>query len=93
MNLSDVGTTYLTGTLTTLVASLVTPGQRTRYKLRRFGVLFGLAAGAGLSGLLIKTAAAATPALPLVALGTALSLATLPARRLRTFSRPGDAEG
>jgi uncharacterized membrane protein YoaK (UPF0700 family) len=93
MNLSEAGTTYLTGTLTTLVASLVSPGQQTRYKLRRFGVLFGLAAGAGLSGLLIKTAAAADPALPLAALGTALVLATLPARWLRTFSRPGDAEG
>jgi uncharacterized membrane protein YoaK (UPF0700 family) len=93
MNLSDVGTTYLTGTLTTLVASLVTPGQPTRYKLRRFGVLSGLAAGAGLSGLLIKTAAAAAPVLPLAALGTALALATLPVRWLRRFSRPGDAEG
>src|ERR1019366_6877401 len=67
MNLSDVGTTYLTGTLTTLVASLVSPGQKTRNKLRRLGVLFGLAAGAGLSGLLIKTAAAGAPALPLTA--------------------------
>jgi uncharacterized membrane protein YoaK (UPF0700 family) len=89
MNLSDVGTTYLTGTLTTLVASLVTPGQRTRFKLRRFGVLFGLAAGAGLSGLLIKTAAAGAPALQLAALGTALGLATAPARwQQRLTSRP-----
>src|ERR1035438_4724584 len=78
MNLTDVGTTYLTGTLTTLVSSLVSPGQPTRYKLRRFGVLFGLAAGAGLSGLLIKTASAGAPALQLAALGTVLVLATAP---------------
>ncbi len=90
MNLSEVGTTYLTGTLTTLVSSLVTPGQRTRYKLRRFGVLAALAAGAALSGLLIKTAAAGAPALPLAALGTVLVLATAPAdwrSRLSFLSR------
>jgi uncharacterized membrane protein YoaK (UPF0700 family) len=80
MKLTDVGTTYLTGTLTTLISSLVSPGQQTRFKLRRFGVLFALAAGAGLSGLLIKTAAAAAPVLPLVALAVALVLAWAPAR-------------
>jgi uncharacterized membrane protein YoaK (UPF0700 family) len=88
MNLSEVGTTYLTGTLTTLVSSLVTPGQQTRFKLRRFGVLFGLAAGAGLSGLLIRTAASAAPALQLAALGVALVLAWAPAQwRQRLTSR------
>jgi hypothetical protein len=76
-----VGTTYLTGTLTTLVSSLVTPGAKTRFKLRRFGVLIALAAGAALSGLLIKTAASAAPALPLVALALALLLAWAPAAR------------
>jgi uncharacterized membrane protein YoaK (UPF0700 family) len=81
MNLTDVGTTYLTGTLTTLVSSLVTPGAKTRFKLRRFGVLIALAAGAALSGLLIKTAASAAPALPLVALALALLLAWVPAAR------------
>jgi uncharacterized membrane protein YoaK (UPF0700 family) len=81
MNLTDVGTTYLTGTLTTLVSSLVTPGATTRFKLRRFGVLFALAAGAALSGLLIKTAASAAPALPLAALSIALILAWAPAAR------------
>jgi len=86
MNLSEVGTTYLTGTLTTLVSSLVTPGP-TRYKLRRFGVLFGLAAGAGLSGLLIKTAAAAAPALQVTALAVALVLAWAPARWWRSPDR------
>ena len=45
MGLTEVSTTYLTGTLTGLVASLVSPGQDTPYRLRRFGVLVGLAAG------------------------------------------------
>ncbi len=80
MKLTDVGTTYLTGTLTTLVSSLVSPGQKTPFKLRRLGVLFALALGAGLSGLLIKTAAAAAPVLPFAALGAALGLAWVPAR-------------
>ncbi len=53
MGLSEVSTTYLTGTLTGLVSSLVSPGQDTPHGLRRFGVLIGLAAGASLSGLLV----------------------------------------
>ena len=60
MGLTDVSTTFLTGTLTGLVSSLVSPGQDTPYGLRRFGVLIGLAAGAGLCGLLVATAAAAS---------------------------------
>jgi uncharacterized membrane protein YoaK (UPF0700 family) len=78
MGLAEVSTTYLTGTLTALVASLVSPGQDIPHGLRRFGVLLGLAAGASLCGLLIATAAAAVPALPLAALITTLVLATGP---------------
>jgi uncharacterized membrane protein YoaK (UPF0700 family) len=78
MGLMEVTTTYLTGTLTGLVASLARPGHKTPHRVRRFGVLIGLAAGASLSGLLIATAADAAdavPALPLGALVTALVLA------------------
>ena len=75
MGLVEVTTTYLTGTLTALVSSLARPGQETGHLARRFGVLFGLAAGASLSGLLIATAADAMPALPLAAVVTALVLA------------------
>jgi uncharacterized membrane protein YoaK (UPF0700 family) len=78
MGLTDVGTTYLTGTLTGLVSSLVSPGQATQFGGRRFGVLIGLAAGAALSGLLVATAADAVPALPLAALVTSLVLASAP---------------
>jgi len=75
MGLVDVTTTYLTGTLTALVGSLAQPGHETPDKYRRFGVLFGLAAGASLSGLLIADAADAMPVLPLATVVAALVLA------------------
>ena len=81
MGLTEVSTTYLTGTLTGLVSSLVSPGQDTPHGLRRFGVLIGLVAGASLCGLLVATAADAVPALPLAALVTTLVLATGPGGR------------
>jgi uncharacterized membrane protein YoaK (UPF0700 family) len=83
MGLTNVSTTFLTGTLTGLVSSLVSPGQDTPHGLRRFGVLIGLAAGAGLCGLLVATAAAVVPALPLAALVTTLVLASVPLRNGR----------
>jgi uncharacterized membrane protein YoaK (UPF0700 family) len=83
MGLSEVSTTYLTGTLTGLVSSLVSPDQDTRHGLRRFGVLIGLAAGASLGGLLVAVAAAGVPALPLAAVLTVLVLAAAPRRWLR----------
>jgi uncharacterized membrane protein YoaK (UPF0700 family) len=76
MGLSDVSTTYLTGTLTGLVSSLVSPGQDTPHGLRRFGVLIGLLAGAVLSGLLLATAAPGVPLLPLAAVTVTLVLAS-----------------
>ena len=76
MGLTDVSTTYLTGTLTGLVSSLVRPDSDTPHGVRRFGVLGGLALGAILSGLLIATAADAVPALPLAALIFTLVLAS-----------------
>jgi uncharacterized membrane protein YoaK (UPF0700 family) len=77
MGLAHVSTTYLTGTLTGLVSSLVGPGKDTPHGVRRFGVLFGLMAGAGLSGLLLATAAAAVPVLPLAASAVTLTLASV----------------
>ena len=78
MGLTDVSTTYLTGTLTGLVGSLASPGRRKREGLIRPGVLAGLAAGALLSGLLLKTAPAGVPALPVAALITVVLLTTAP---------------
>jgi uncharacterized membrane protein YoaK (UPF0700 family) len=78
MGLAQVSTTYLTGTLTGLVSSLVRPGQDTPHGIRRFGVLIGLVAGASLGGMFVATAAGVVPALPLAALVTTLVLATGP---------------
>jgi uncharacterized membrane protein YoaK (UPF0700 family) len=81
MGLTEVSTTYLTGTLTGLVSSLASPGQETPHSGRRVGVLIGLVAGASLCGLFVATAAAVVPALPLVALITTVVLATGPGWR------------
>ena len=83
MGLTHVSTTFLTGTLTGLVSSLASPGKETPLGVRRFGVLIGLAIGAGLSGLLLATAAEAMPVLPLAALITTLVLAAMPLRNGR----------
>jgi len=78
MGLTEVSTTYLTGTLTGLISSLVGPGPRATDRWRRLGVLLGLAAGASLTGLLVATAPDGVPALPLAALITCVVLASWP---------------
>ncbi len=80
MGLTSVSTTFLTGTLTGLVSSLVGPGQNTQHGARRIGVLIGLATGALLCGLLVATAPRAVPALPLAAVIAALVLSSVPVR-------------
>jgi uncharacterized membrane protein YoaK (UPF0700 family) len=62
-----ISTTYLTGTLTTVVAALVTPGSR-RVEWREATQLLALAGGAALGALLLVTVPAALPAVPLAAL-------------------------
>ena len=81
MGIAQVSTTYLTGTLTGLVSSLVKPGQDTPHGIRRFGVLLGLVTGAILCGVFVATAADVVPALPLAALVTTLVLAAGPGGR------------
>jgi uncharacterized membrane protein YoaK (UPF0700 family) len=78
LGLSNVSTTFLTGTLTGLVSSLVKPGQETQHRTRRFGVLIGLATGALLCGLLMTIAPRVVPVLPLAAVITALVLSAVP---------------
>jgi uncharacterized membrane protein YoaK (UPF0700 family) len=87
MGLTEVSTTYLTGTLTGLVSSLASPGKSTPHGVRRFGVLIGLVAGASLSGLLVATAADGVPALPLAAVITTIVAATGPRWPRRSLSR------
>jgi uncharacterized membrane protein YoaK (UPF0700 family) len=91
MGLTEVSTTYLTGTLTGLVSSLAKPGQDTQHGLRRFGVLIGLVAGASLCGLFVATAADGAPILPLAGLVTTLVLATGPGWRRPLPRRRGAA--
>ncbi|HTX29268.1 MAG TPA: DUF1275 family protein [Streptosporangiaceae bacterium] len=80
MGLTQVSTTFLTGTLTGLVSSLVNPGSAIPDRWRRLGVLLGLVAGASLAGLFVATAPDGVPALPLAAIITALVLAWRPPR-------------
>jgi uncharacterized membrane protein YoaK (UPF0700 family) len=89
MGLTEVSTTYLTGTLTGLVSSLVSPGPRATDRWRRLGVLLGLAAGASLTGLLVATAPDGVPALPLAALITCVVLATWPRTAGQARGRKG----
>jgi uncharacterized membrane protein YoaK (UPF0700 family) len=79
---SNFSTTFLTGTLTWLVSSLARPGGDASGGRRRLSALIALAAGAGLSGLLVANAARVVPALALIAMVAALVLARLPVDRL-----------
>jgi uncharacterized membrane protein YoaK (UPF0700 family) len=80
LDISGVGTTYLTGTLTSLLDSLASPGEergtakRRQANLRRAFALSALVVGALLAGLLISAAPAAVPAIPLAALATVLTI-------------------
>jgi uncharacterized membrane protein YoaK (UPF0700 family) len=91
MGLTNVSTTFLTGTLTGLVSSLAWPGHGTQHGGRRFGVLIGLAAGALLCGLLVATAPRVVPVLPLAAVITALVLSSMPPSNGKAESN-GEAE-
>jgi uncharacterized membrane protein YoaK (UPF0700 family) len=90
LGFSNFSTTFLTGTLTWLVSSLARPGGDASGGLRRLSALVALAAGAGLSGLLVANAARAVPVLALIAMVTALVLARLPADRLPADRLPAD---
>jgi uncharacterized membrane protein YoaK (UPF0700 family) len=82
---ADFSTTYLTGTLTGLVAGLVTPGKRDWPGLRQAGPLLAVAVGALIGGVLIANAPAALPVIILAPL--CLVLATY--AWTRRGSRPG----
>ena len=55
---AEYATTYLTGTLTSLIAGLATPGSRTWPGWRQPGALLALAAGALINGILAAHAPA-----------------------------------
>ena len=87
LDISGVGTTYLTGTLTSLLDSLASPGEergtakRRQANLRRAFALSALVVGALLAGLLISAAPAAVPAIPLTALAAVLTIGVTRLRR------------
>jgi uncharacterized membrane protein YoaK (UPF0700 family) len=79
----EYATTYLTGTLTSLIAGLVTPGTRRWPGWRQPGVLLALAAGALINGLLVTHAPAAVPAVIIAPLCLVLALRAATRRRNR----------
>jgi uncharacterized membrane protein YoaK (UPF0700 family) len=82
-----VSTTYLTGTLTSAVAALVTPGERARVRSRELSLLAALAAGAAGGGLVLAAAPTWLPAIPLAALALAISGTGIIATKVRSPRR------
>jgi uncharacterized membrane protein YoaK (UPF0700 family) len=70
----DFSTTYLTGTLTSLVATVVTPGSRSWPGWRQAGPLLALGTGALIGGVLVAHAPAAIPVILLTPLCLVLAL-------------------
>ncbi|MDT7715012.1 MAG: hypothetical protein QOH09_1004 [Pseudonocardiales bacterium] len=72
---ATVSTTYLTGTLTGVVASLVAKQPSRHFDHRSVAVLTAVAVGAVVGGVLIVTAPAVLPALPLATLTVVIAAA------------------
>jgi uncharacterized membrane protein YoaK (UPF0700 family) len=72
---TTVSTTYLTGTLTEVVASLVAQQRFRHLDHRGVAVLTAVAVGAAVGGVLILTAPAVLPALPLATLTVVIATA------------------
>jgi uncharacterized membrane protein YoaK (UPF0700 family) len=78
---SGMSTTYLTGTLTTVVIRLAS-GRRVREVWHSIEILLGLVAGAAAGALLVLVAPLLAPVLQLVALGTVVLVAATVAHRM-----------
>lgn len=81
IGIAGLSTTYMTGTLTSALATVVSAGKVHWHSLALIGSVL---AGAAASGLLIITAPSAAPALPLGLLAAALVTATIMLPRLET---------
>jgi uncharacterized membrane protein YoaK (UPF0700 family) len=75
LGVAGVTTTYVTGTLTGLLRSLVVGGDDVPGRLRRAAVLVGLLVGAVVGGVLMVAARRFAPVLPLAVTVTVLSAA------------------
>jgi uncharacterized membrane protein YoaK (UPF0700 family) len=86
MGIAGVSTTYMTGTLTTLIEALANPDRRKRPDARQIIVLLALVAGAGLSGLMLATVPSAVLAIPFAVLIGVIGIGTglVRPRRRRT---------
>jgi uncharacterized membrane protein YoaK (UPF0700 family) len=82
----EYATTYLTGTLTSLIAGLVTPGTRRWPGWRQPGPLLALAAGALINGILVAHAPGAVPAVIIAPLCAVLALGAVTRRRNRKLA-------
>lgn len=71
---AEYATTCLTGTLTSLIAGLATPGSRSWPGWRQPGALLALAAGALINGILAAHAPRAAPAMIVAPLCAVLAL-------------------
>ena len=76
MGIAGVSTTYMTGTLTTLIETLASSEGRKRPDTRQIIVLLALVAGAGLSGLMLATVPAAVLAIPFAVLIGVIGIGT-----------------
>ena len=88
LGIAEVSTTYLTGTLTTLIDALASPQPRPGVNARRAAALCALVGGAALGGLLLATVQAAVPAVPLVTLAGAMIAGTRWLRPARADGQP-----
>jgi uncharacterized membrane protein YoaK (UPF0700 family) len=89
---SRVSTTYLTGTLTTVIAGLVSPGAR-RVQWREAAQLLALAGGAAAGGLVLAAAPGALPAIPIAAILVVIGVITASERPGRSSRRQSVARG
>ena len=90
LGIAGVSTTYLTGTLTTLIDALASPQPRPGVNVRRAAALCALVGGAALGGLLLATVPAAVPAVPLATLAGAIIAGTLWLRPAPADRRPAN---
>lgn len=80
IGIAGVSTTYLTGTLTTLIDAIARPRPDRRANARLAAALGALAAGALLAGLLLATVPSAAPAIPLVMLVSVIAVGSVSLR-------------
>lgn len=89
--LGQMSSTYLTSTLTGLVAGLVT-GSKPDGMNRGLGVLAAIVAGAAAASVLVKTAPAWVPAVVLLPLGVVIVVSVAGFERVRDHRTPGRGE-